>query len=153
MTEQQNARPVPKPDAYVPTAAFWDAAARRVLVLQRCLDTGRFQHPPRPVSVFTGSRNLEWAEVSGRGSIYAVTTLTLRGPETEGRTPLVAATVELDERVRLIVNIVDTPAERLVIGARVELGWDDLADGVLYPVFKVTSGEDNRTNSGDIHAT
>jgi len=36
------------------------------------------------VSIFTGSRNLEWREVSGKGTIYACTVIRVPGPGLEG---------------------------------------------------------------------
>tara|TARA_R110002049_G_scaffold236540_2_gene409666 strand:- start:496 stop:933 length:438 start_codon:yes stop_codon:yes gene_type:complete len=145
MTETQIKRIVPKVDTYVTTKPFWDAAAQRVLKMQRCLDTNRFQHPPRPVSVFTGSQNLGWAEVSGFGTIYALTVLNMSTPELAGRTPLPAATIELDEGVRLIANLVQTEPEKMRIGARVSVCWEELSEGVLYPVFKVVEEGPNET--------
>ncbi len=131
-------RPVPKPDGYVPTVAFWDGAKRGTLVLQYCRDTGRFQHYPRPVSLATGSRNLEWRPVSGNGTIYAVTTVRVPGPGLEHRLPLVVATITLDEGVRIIGNVLDARAEAVTIGARVVIAWDQLDDDTPYPAFRLS---------------
>jgi uncharacterized OB-fold protein len=133
----QTSRPVPKPDVYVPSAPFWEGARAGKLMLQFCKDTGRFQHYPRPVSIYTGSRNLEWREVSGKGQIYACTTVRVPGPGVEGRLPLSVATVELDEGVRLIANIVGSAPEDVVIGRRVVLTWDQLDGETPYPGFKL----------------
>lgn len=84
MVDQAAARPVPKVSVYVDTTPFWEAAKRGKLVLQFCKDTNQFQHYPRPVSIFTGSRNLEWREVSGKGVIYACTVIRVPGPGLEG---------------------------------------------------------------------
>jgi uncharacterized OB-fold protein len=130
-------RPIPKPNAYVPTQPFWDGARVRKLMLQYCLDTNRFQHYPRPVSIYTGSRNLEWREASGGGTIYACTTLRISGPGLEGRVPLNVATVELDEKVRLIANILDSKPEDIKIGRRVVLAWDWLDQDTPYPAFRL----------------
>jgi uncharacterized OB-fold protein len=137
MADEKTARPAPKQSVYVDTAPFWEAAKQGRLVLQYCKDTGQFQHYPRPVSIFTGSRNLEWREVSGKGTIYACTVIRVPGPGLEGRLPLSVATVELDEGVRILGNILDTDAEKVAIGRRVELVWDRLADNVPYPAFKI----------------
>ena len=48
---------------------FWEGTKQKKLVLQRCKATGKFQHFPRPVSIFTGRRrDIEWKEVSGKGT-------------------------------------------------------------------------------------
>lgn len=130
-------RVAPQPNVYVPTQPFWDGVRDGKLVLQYCKDTNQFQHYPRPVSIFTGSRNLEWRQVSGRGEIYACTTLRISGPGLEGRVPLAVATVELEEKVRLIANIVDSDPASIRIGARVRLAWDRIDDNTNYPAFVV----------------
>jgi uncharacterized OB-fold protein len=130
-------RPVPKPDVFVETKPFWEGARNGKLVLQYCRDTGKYQHYPRPVSMYTGSRNLEWREVSGRGTIYACTVIRVPGPGLDGRLPLPVATVELDEGVRILGNVLDIDPDKVEIGQKVELAFDEIADGVPYPAFRV----------------
>lgn len=128
-------RPQPIPTSI--TREFWEATRARRLLLQYCTVAGKFQHYPRPVSIYTGRRTLEWREVPGNGKIYAFT-LTLRAPPAfRGREPYMIATVELDEGARIMSNIIDYKAEDVRIGARVQLRWDPLDNGLHYPVFAV----------------
>jgi uncharacterized OB-fold protein len=138
-TDAKPVRLVPKPNVYVDTAPFWDAAARRELVLQYCVDTGRFQHYPRPVSIYTGSRNLEWRPVSGRGTIYAKTVIRIPGPGLDGRLPLPVVTVDLEEGVRILGNLVGAALDDIKIGAAVEVTWEAIGEGddKYYPAFKL----------------
>ncbi len=128
-------RPIPRPGVYVDTQAFWDGVKQKKLLLQYCTETGRFQHYPRPVSLYTGKRNLEWREVSGAGTIYACTVVRIQGPGLEGRVPLCVATVELDEGVRIIANVLECDGEEMAIGKRVKLAWDELGPDTPYPAF------------------
>ena len=137
MSETKPGRPIPKPGMFVDTAPFWEGAKNHKLVLQYCTDTGQFQHFPKPVSIFTGSRNLEWREVSGSGTIYACTVLRVPGPGLDGRLPLSIATIELDEGVRILGNILGTDPGEVRIGQRVVLAWDPIADGLDYPAFRI----------------
>ena len=130
-------RPVPKPNTYVDTTPFWEGAKRKELFLQYCKDTGRFQHYPRPVSIYTGSRNLEWRKVSGRGKIYANTVIRIPGPGIDGRLPLPVVTVDLEEGARILGNIIDSNVEQIKIGTAVEVAWDHLADDIYYPAFRL----------------
>jgi len=130
-------RPVPRPDVYVHTQPFWTGARERKLLLQFCTDTGQFQHHPRPVSIHSGSRNLEWREVCGRGVIYACSILRVGRPDAAARLPLDIAIIELEEGVRIIANIIDSPADSIRIDAAVVLAWDLLDDDMPYPAFKV----------------
>lgn len=137
MNAEVKPRMAPKPNVYVNTDPFWQAAQNRELVIQYCKDSGQFQHYPRPVSIYTGKRNLEWRKVSGKGKIYAHTTIRIPGPGLDGRLPLPVATVELDEGVRMIANIVETDAADIKVGAKVEVAWDKITDDFVYPAFKV----------------
>lgn len=138
MSEQKPAlRPVPKPSVYVDTTPFWNGAKEGKLMLQYCPDTRQFQHYPRPVSIYTGRKNLEWRQVSGSGTIYACTVIRIPGPGLEGRLPLCVATVDLDEGVRFIGNVINCAPEQLRIGARVKLAWDTLNEGTRYPAFEL----------------
>ncbi|MDB5822430.1 MAG: DNA-binding protein, partial [Herminiimonas sp.] len=120
---------------FVDTKPFWDGVKQGKLVIQYCTEAKKFQYYPRPVSIYTGRRTLEWREVSGKGSIYAFTVVRIPGPGLEGRLPLCVATIELDEGVRMIVNILDCAPEDLAIGKRVKLAWDRLTDTQQYPAF------------------
>lgn len=138
MSEQKpSGRPVPKPNAYVDTTPFWNGVKEKKLLLQYCPEAKRFQHLPRPVSVYTGKKNVEWREVSGDGTIYSCTVIRIPGPGMEGRLPLCVATVELDEGVRFIANVLNCNPEQLRIGARVKLAWDKLDGGHNYPAFEL----------------
>ena len=139
MSEQKEkaARPVPRESVYVDTRPFWEGARQGKLMLQYCTEAGKFQHYPRPVSIYTGRRTLEWREASGKGTIYATTVIRIPGPGLEGRLPLCVATVELDEKVRMIANILDCTPEQLKIGARVTLAWDSLSADAQYPAFRL----------------
>jgi hypothetical protein len=55
--------------------------------------------------------------------------------------PLVVATVELDEGVRLLANILGAEPGAVRIGARVVLAWDALDGEVPYPAFRLAEGE------------
>jgi hypothetical protein len=130
-------RNVPQQSNFVDSTPFWRGAQERKLMLQYCPASQRFQHFPRPLSLFTGTRNLEWREVSGNGAVYAHTTLRTPGLGADGRLPLVLATIELDEGVRIIGNILNAQPEEVKIGARVRVTWDMLAEGVHYPAFEL----------------
>ena len=128
-------RAIPRENSYTDTKPFWDGVKAGKLLLQYCTEANKFQYYPRPVSIYTGRRTLEWREASGKGVIYAFTVVRIPGPGLEGRLPLCVATVELDEGVRMIVNIVDCAPEDLAIGKRVKLSWDRLTDDAQYPAF------------------
>ena len=137
MSEQPIQRPVPKANFFVDTEAFWQATKRGELMLQYCPDSKQFQHFPRPVSIYSGRRNLQWRKVSGKGTIYACTIVRVPGPGLEGRLPLSVVTVELEEGVRILGNVLNCDPDTVAIGQPVELAWDRIDDDVQYPAFNV----------------
>jgi uncharacterized OB-fold protein len=133
-------RVVPRAGVFTDTQPFWDGVRQKKLVIQYCTEAKKYQYYPRPVSIYTGRKTLEWREVSGKGTIYASTVVRIRGPGLEGRLPLCVATVELDVGVRIIANVLDCAPEDLAIGKRVTLAWDRLAKDQLYPAFRLEQG-------------
>ena len=129
-------RPLPRPNSYMHTQPFWDAAEQGRLVIQYCRTTGRFQHFPRPVSLYTGRRDLEWREVSGRGTLYSWTLTLTPWPGHEARVPYICALIDLEEGVRLLANLHNCEPGSLHIGMPVRLFWDRLDDRFNYPAFE-----------------
>lgn len=115
--------------------SFWDGAKDKKLMLQYCPKAGKYQFYPRPVSVYTGSRELEWREASGKGKIYAFSLSYKAPPPFKDVQPYVVATVELDEGVRILTNIVNCDPKALKIDMPVRLTWV-LAGEANYPVFE-----------------
>lgn len=109
---------------------FWDGAAEGKFLLQRCPESGQYQFYPRPVSVQTGKRGLEWREASGRGTVYSFT-VTYRSPlPVKGIAPYIVALMELEEGVRVMANLIGCAPDAARIGMAVKLAW-------------VKAGEDN----------
>ena len=135
---QRPQRPEPKTGLFVDTEPFWKGTERGELMLQYCPDTQQFQMFPRPVSMYSGRRELEWRKVSGRGTIYACTIVRVPAPNLDAsRLPLSVVTVELGEGVRILGNVLDRDPETVAIGQRVELAWDPISDDLRYPAFVV----------------
>lgn len=124
---------------YIDTRPYRDGAAAGRLVLQRCRDTGRFQHPPRPVSLYTGSRNLDWCEVSGRGVLRARTVVRVPAPGFEARVPYAVGVVELAEGVSVLAGLVGGDLGSWRIGMALRVEWEQGADGLPVPVFSPAS--------------
>jgi uncharacterized protein len=114
-------RPAPVP--YNFTKRFWEGARDCKLLLQYDPDVGKYQFYPRPISVFSGRRNLEWREASGKGTVYTYTVSHKAPPPFRNVSPFIIATVELAERVRIMANLINCPRDRVKIGMPVRLTW------------------------------
>ncbi|MGG5809685.1 Zn-ribbon domain-containing OB-fold protein [Falsiroseomonas sp. CW058] len=119
--------PAPIPDPT--TKPFWDAAREGRLMLGRCRDTGRHFFPPRGVSPFTLSTEVDLVEASGRGTVYSFSVMRLAQP-------YAPAMVELEEGPRIFTNIVDCDLAAIRIGMKVRLEWRPTeGDGPPVPMF------------------
>ncbi len=116
----------------------------RRLLLNRCDDCARFQHPPKPICPSCWSSSLTPTEVSGRGVIH-LTILLHQGPPAPdvdyAKAPHPVVTVELEEQaeLRFTSTVIDCPLEEVRIGLPVELAWIDRF-GAPFPVFRPRQG-------------
>ncbi len=106
------------------TVPFWQAARDHRLVLQRCVNCGQYQFPPRPFCLDCEDGEVEWVESKGFGEIYALTTVRFEVlPDLPP--PYSVAIVQLDEGPRMLAGIA---GGRGAIGERVEIRWLDRAE-------------------------
>jgi len=124
MPERSIQAPIPDPT----TAPFWEAAKEGRLMIGHCRDTGRHFFPPRGVSPFTLSPNVELVPASGRGTLYSYTVM-------RTATPYVPAMVELEEGPRVFTNLVDVPFEEIRIGMRLRVAFRATEGGPPVPMF------------------
>ena len=116
---------------------YWEGTKTKKLVLQRCKVTKKFQHFPRPVSIFTGRRrDIEWAEVSGKGKVYSYPVTERGTPAFRGMEPYAVVSVTLDVGVNFIADIVNCTVEELKVGMAVKPYWHPLDDGTHLLMFQ-----------------
>jgi uncharacterized protein len=118
--------------------AWWDASRDKKVMLQYCKATKKFQHYPRPTSIFTGKRaDIEWREVSGKGEIFSYT-VTYRGTDHfRAVEPYAVACVTLEGAgVNHIANMVNCQEADLKVGLKVKPYWMPLEDGTHLLMFQ-----------------
>ncbi len=108
---------------------FWEAARRGKLLLAHCTACDRPHWFPRVVCPLCGSRDIEWREASGRGTVYSVSVARRAAP------PYALAYVTLDEGPTMLTNIVDCDVDGIVIGQKVKVVFKERADALPAPMF------------------
>jgi uncharacterized OB-fold protein len=124
MAERAIQAPVPDPT----TAPFWEACASGRFLIGLCKDTGKHFFPPRGVSPFTLSPNVELVPASGQGVLYSYTVMRVKEP-------YVAAMVQLAEGPRVFTNLVEAEPEEIRIGMKVRLVLQPTEGGPPVPMF------------------
>jgi uncharacterized OB-fold protein len=140
-----DAMPLPTTDD--PTdAPFWQATARRELVVQECAACGAPRHPPRPMCPHCQSMETRWEPVSGYGRVwsFAVPRPPLL-PAFAAMAPYVTAVVELRElpQIRMVGAMLDESTGRFLsadgagaaIGAAVRVSFMRCTEDVTLPCW------------------
>jgi len=118
------------------TQPFWDATAQQRLLLPRCADCTRCRWPPGPFCPYCQSQRTEWVE-PGDARIYSFT-IVPQAREQGAAQPRVPALIEFPaaDGIRILAAIVDTPLDKIRIGASVKVGWSQAANATV-PVFSI----------------
>lgn len=117
----------PLPDADPASAPFWEACARRSLVIQTCNSCDAPRHPPRPMCPRCNAFDHRWAPASGRARVWSwVVVHKPVLPAFADDVPYTVAVVELDEGVRMIGRLF---ADEVHDGMPVALDWEDAGEG------------------------
>jgi uncharacterized OB-fold protein len=109
--------------------------------LQRSKRSGEYIYYPSAFGTYGASDELEWVEVSGRGTVYSVTTV--RRPAKHGG-DYNTSIVQLDEGPRMLTRVLGIEPDSVKIGMKVSVKiekpvWDDSAAQplvVFYPQAK-----------------
>ena len=136
--------PVPRSGRPLPllsldTEFFWTSGADGQLRILECRACSALIHPPQPICRYCRGRELAPRVVSGTATLASFTVnhrFALPGLPP----PYVVATVALsdDPRVRLTTNIVECDPDRLHLGMRVEVMFQQDGD-VWLPLFRPTA--------------
>ncbi|MBD9474500.1 Zn-ribbon domain-containing OB-fold protein [Achromobacter sp. ACM01] len=129
-------RPLPQPTRI--TQPYWDAAKESRLVIQQCACCKTRQFYPREFCTACLSDDIEWIDSAGLGTVYTYTVN--RRPSNAAlseKVPYVVAMIDLDEGVRMMANIIDTPPEAVRIGSRVRVCFEQVSDEISLPQFRL----------------
>ena len=81
---------------------------------------------------------MRWSPVSGRGKVFSFVIYDrVYHPAFAEDVPYVVALVELEEGPRLISNVIGIPPDDVRCEMPVEVVFDDVAEGVAVPKFRV----------------
>lgn len=128
-------KPLPTLDGL--TKEFYDFCQSGELRFQRCSDCGQWRHVPREMCAECGSFAWTWERSTGRGTLFSWTVVERAlHPDFEEETPYAVVVVEMDEGVRVISRMVDTPPDSLQMDMPVEVVFDPVAGGVALPKFR-----------------
>ena len=123
---------IPVPDEL--SKPFWDAVNEKRLVVQNCTSCNTLQYPPKPKCQDCGAETLEWKATSGRGHILEF--VVLEDSHLGHRIPdqpfnLALITLDEDPRINFFSNLPGVPVKQVLVGAPVEVMFEEVAPGQL----------------------
>jgi uncharacterized OB-fold protein len=123
------------------TQPFWEAAGDHRLVIQNCTACDRLQHPPAPAcGQCRSGDNLEWKQMSGRGTIYnycVVYDCPIRSLQDDQPFNLAVIMLDEDQGIQMYSHLPGTPVDEVPIGAAVQVVFEATANGQLVPEWQV----------------
>ena len=136
---QQTKPPIPAPTPQPEWDYYWEKTKQHELWLMRCKDCNQAYFYPRPICPSCFSRNTEWFQSSGKGTVYTFA-IVHRAPTTAFTAPYVVAYIELEDGVRLPTNLIDVEPdpEHVKIGMACEVVYEDISDTISLPKFRPT---------------
>ena len=125
--------PRPTPES----APFWQGCKDHKLLLQHCSGCEAYQFYPRSVCATCLSDQLEWREVSGRGTVETYTIVTRAVSDAYAAdAPYVIALITLAEGPRMMSNVIGCDAESVTCGMAVEAVFEPWSEDITMPKFK-----------------
>ena len=127
--------PLPQPESDF----YWEKCKAHELWLRHCRACDNTYFYPRDICPECFSRDTDWVQSSGRGTLYAFA-IVHRGPVPafRDRVPYIAALVELEGGARMPTNLVDVEPDpaNVKIGMTVQVTFDDLNGDISLPKFR-----------------
>jgi uncharacterized OB-fold protein len=116
--------------------AFWGAAKKHELVVNKCLNCGALYSNVTECSACDNPR-MGWIKVSGKGEVFTFCIYHQAfHPAWKDDIPYNVAYVKLDEGPLLMSNIVDCANKDIYIGMPVAVVFEDLTEEITLPKFK-----------------
>ena len=128
---------LPRPDRY--SEPFWEALKSSTLSMPKCRECGHIQYPMGPCCSQCLCQAFDWITLSGRGQVEAfVVYHHAFHPSLRARVPYNVAEVRLDEGVRLITNVIESDANPLRNGLKVQAVYEAAGEFKLLKFAPVT---------------
>jgi len=120
---------------------YWEGCRKNELRYQLCGDCGEVVFHARAACPYCLSGALRWAQSAGKGAIYSFAVQQLPvDRENPGKVPLTLGIVQLDEGFHMFTEIDSTDLKVLKVGARVTVYFDQVADDLVLPKFRLDHG-------------
>ena len=130
--------PKPSPEMTDDSRPYWAGLAKHKVLLQCCAQCGQVRHYPRPLCDACLSFAVSWVEASGEATVHSW--MVAHHPFHPGfreDLPYTVVTADLPEGVRMVAQLRGAGPEALQPGARLRIGFEEVALDLTLPVFRL----------------
>jgi uncharacterized OB-fold protein len=118
---------------------YWQGCKAHELWMRFCNPCGKPYFYPRDICPMCGSRDVDWKQMSGRGTVHTYA-IVQRAPTPAFAedVPFITTIVELDEGARMLSHLVGVEADpdKIKVGMEVEVTFEDVTEEISLPKFK-----------------
>jgi uncharacterized OB-fold protein len=119
---------------------YWQGCKQHELWMRYCNRCAKPYFYPRDVCPMCGSRDVDWKQMSGRGTLHTYA-IVQRAPMPgfNDDVPYVTAIVELEEGPRMMTNLVgieNPDPSKIKVGMPVQVTFEDITDEISLPKFR-----------------
>jgi uncharacterized OB-fold protein len=129
----------PHPEIFPFNAPFWEGTRNHELRIQECQACSHRQFPPKSSCEECMKRDFNWVKCSGKGKVYSfamISQVVMNSLAFQREIPYVLASIDLEEGVRIISQVVDSNPDQAKIGMDVEVFFEDIGDNVSITKFR-----------------
>jgi uncharacterized OB-fold protein len=117
------------------TKEFWSKLSTGEFTTTQCQECNHLMFPPREHCSVCWSNDMQWVSLSGKGKLYARTTIHAAPDIFRNQVPYSVGIIDLDEGLRLIATIVDEE-KQISNDESVQLLVLSYEDGPLFAVHR-----------------
>ena len=132
--KREGKRPIaPRESSF--TSEFWSKLLVGEFVSTQCQECKRLMFPPRQHCPTCWSKDMQWISLSGKGKLYARTTIHAAPDVFQTQVPYSVGIIDLEEGIRLITTVIDDK-QGILNDESVQLVVLSYDDGPLFAVRK-----------------
>lgn len=126
----------PLPEITDLSRPHWDAMQRGELLIQRCDECQAWVFYPSYWCTSCYAQDLTWTRCSGRGEVYSFSVVHYPPYDSYSEVPYVLATIELEEGVHMMTNLVGCDWQEVRVGMGVRMTLEEREGGFRVPQFE-----------------
>ena len=125
------------PETDLESEPYWASLKEHDAKLQKCGNCDRFRFPPLPSCPYCGVAGGEWAQISGKGTVYSwIVVHHPIDPRLIPELPFVVALIDLQEGSRVAARLTNVELDKIKVDLPVQAVYEDVDDSLTLYNFE-----------------